>query len=86
MRGSESGGGNQFCKGKEREKGKRENRERRERRRKEERRGRRPMISFSDLRRSDSQNSLDQGVKSVYVTRTTLQEVGIPPTFVYFPL
>ena len=44
------------------------------------------MISFSDLRRSDSQNSLDQGVKSVYMTRTTLQEVGIPPTFVYFPL
>ena len=37
VRGSESGG-NQFGKGKEREKGKREKRERRERRRKEERR------------------------------------------------
>ena len=38
VRGSESGGENQFGKGKEREKGKRENRQRRERRRKEERR------------------------------------------------
>ena len=84
VRGSESGG-NQFGKGKEREKGKREKRERRERRRKEERRGRRRTVSSSDLRRSHSQNSLDQGVKSVYMTRATLQEVGIPPTFVYFP-
>ena len=73
VRGSESGAGNLFGKGKEREKGKRENRERRERRIKDERRGRRPTVSSFDLRRSDSQNSLDQGVNSVYVTRATLQ-------------
>ena len=42
------------------------------------------MVSSSDLRRFDSQNSLDQGVKSIYTTRATLQEVGILPTLVYF--
>ena len=35
-------------------------------------------------RHSDGWNSSDQEVKSVYSTRTTLQEVEILPTLVYF--
>ena len=46
-------------------------------------RGRRPSVSSSDLQRSSSQNLSDQGVKSVYATRATLQEVYILPTLVY---
>ena len=41
-------------------------------------------VFYVRLLRSDSQNSLDQGVKSVYVMRVMLQEVGILPTLVYF--
>ena len=74
------------------EKRKREKKERKEREKGDKererikgRRGRRPVVFFSDLRCSDSQKSLDQGVKSVYVMRASLQEVGILPTFFYFP-
>ena len=35
-------------------------------------------------RRSDGRNLSDQEVKSVYLTRATLQEVGILPTLIYF--
>ena len=35
-------------------------------------------------RHSDGRNSSDQEVKSVYLMRATLQEIGILPTFVYF--
>ena len=82
VRGSESGGGNQFGGGKEREKGEKGEKEGE---RRKGRRGRRLTVSSSDLRRSDSQNSLDQIVKSIYATRAILQEVGILHTLVYFP-
>ena len=35
--------------------------------------------------RLDGQNSSDQEVKFVYLTRATLQEVGIFPILDYFP-
>ena len=40
--------------------------------------------SPSDLRHSDCQSSSSQELKSVYLTRAMLQEVGILPTLVYF--
>ena len=48
-------------------------------------RGRMSAGSSSVHRRSDNQNSLNQGVKSVYATRAHLQEVEILLTLVYFP-
>ena len=58
------------------------------------RKGRRPVASSSYLRHSDDQNSSDQELKFIYVTRAThryqnqevslkILEVGVLPTLVY---
>ena len=65
--------------------GKKKERERKERKRRKKKREKRER----ERRRkekwcSDGRNSLDQEVKSVYSTRTALQEVGILSTLVSF--
>ena len=80
---SESGRGNRWRKTKRRNKRKRE-REGEERER-ERGKGRKTGCSSSDLRCSDGRSLLGRELKSVYSTRAALQEVGILPTWVYFP-
>ena len=80
--------GDQFVEGernkkerKEKGNGKEEKKEKRQRRRRkgERERGKKGSRHF------DGRNSSDQEVKSVYSMRTTLQEVGILSTLIYFP-
>ena len=52
--------------------------------RKEREKGKRGRNMHAVLWRFNDRNSSDQEVKSIYVTRATLQEVGILPTLVYF--
>ena len=56
----------------------------RERKKKEKEKEESRRDSSPNFRRSDGRNSLDQEVKSIYLMRATLQEVGILPTWVYF--
>ena len=95
-RGSDNGGGNSVERNKEkkekkeikrRKKRKKEREERKERERegeaRERRRGKgRKIGSFFLCRRSDGRSSLGQELKSVYMTRATLQELGILPPLV----
>ena len=62
---------------------KREERKEEEKQRKERERERKKKIgcSSSDLQHSDGRNSSDHEVKSVYLTRTMLQEIEILPTW-----
>ena len=80
-------GGDQFVEErrskKERRRKKRMERKERKKEREKEKKGR--ETGRKGNMRYDGRNSLDQEVKFVYSMRVTLQEVGILPTFVYFP-
>ena len=80
------------CKGKCIEEGRsrKERRRKKKRERKERKKEREKEKKERERRRkgnlrSDSRNSSDQEVKSVYSTRVTLKEVRILLTLVYFP-
>ena len=80
-------GGDQFVEeGGNRKERRREKKKRKERNKEKEREGEESERERwrKGSRRSDSQNSSDQEVKTVYSTRATLQEVRILPTLVYF--